>query len=339
MENPADRQDPGLKVSPTEPTSRPIAHTRRSGNLGEGNARRQISDQFPADPQKPGTGGEPGAAEGSSYRFSADAAITGGGRAGGPPTSELDAAEQILQVNLDYAFSRTETLAAALTHPTWRNEHAGVDVDNQRLEFLGDLVVGLAVGELLMMPLPQSSEGELSVLKAQLVRESTLARVAVHIGVGPALRLGRGEEQSGGRLRPALLADALEAVVGAVFVDGGYAAARAVVARMMAEPLAQLLTATRQLAAAPGGGSSTALHVSTRNFKTALQEWLAQGRGESPEYRVLAESGHHAARSFQVQVQASVGGVSTSAVGDGPTVKSAENAAAEKLLAELQRSA
>ena len=271
----------------------------------------------------------PGPGEGESRRVGAS--HTGPGRSGAPPTAEIEVAQQLLMANLGHEFASMEPLAAALTHPSWRNERSEVTLDNQRIEFLGDLVLGLAVGEILLLRLPTSDEGELSVLKARLVRQSTLAQVARGLGVGLALRLGRGEERNGGRDRPAVLADALEAVFAAVFIDAGYERARDVIARALSLSLEALLDATQQAEV----GTAMALHAVTHNYKTALQEWLARADGQAPHYALQCEVGSPQARRFRVSVQTSVAGVMHHATGEARTVKAAENEAAARLFAAL----
>jgi len=282
---------------------------------------------------------------GENYAFDGrSSGMIGPGRSGNAPTAEIEAAQEMLLLNLRHEFVTREPLAAALTHPSLRNEKPNVTVDNQRLELLGDLVLGLAVGELLLMKLPNSQEGEISVLKSHLVRERTLAELAVQLGVGPALRLGRGEDLNGGRHRPAILADALEALIAAVFVDSGYESARALVERLMTKPIADLLAATQMpmvRTGRPVGGqtwptsSTTALHASTKNYKTALQEWLAHAGGEPPEYKMICEFGALEARRFRVRVATRLLGALREGLGEATTIKAAENAAAEQLFTAL----
>jgi len=268
----------------------------------------------------------------ASFKFDAGGpGHTGPGDAGGPPSAEIEVAQQLLMANLGYEFGDKALLAAALTHPSWRNERAEVTLDNQRIEFLGDLVLGLAVGDLLLLRLPDAKEGEVSVLKAKLVRQSTLANVATVLGVGPALRLGRGEERSGGRDRPAVLADAVEAVFAAVFIEAGYDIAREVVAGALADSLELLLAA----AGKAGADSTMALHASTDNYKTALQEWLAAARAEPARYELVRRIGPDHDQRFRVRVLTRVDGTEWQAQGEGRSVKSAENAAAAELFAEL----
>ena len=270
--------------------------------------------------------------------------VIGPGRSGNAPTAEIEAAQEILLLNLRHEFVTREPLAAALTHPSLRNEKPNVTVDNQRLELLGDLVLGLAVGELLLVRLPDSQEGEISVMKSHLVRERTLAELAIQLGVGPALRLGRGEDLNGGRQRPAILADALEAIIAAVFVDGGYESARNLVERIMTKPIADLLAVSQTpmvRAGRPISGQSrppsttTALHASTKNYKTALQEWLAHAGGDPPEYKMICEFGALDARRFRVRVATRLMGSLHEGLGEATTIKAAENAAAEQLFTAL----
>lgn len=285
--------------------------------------RRRTKQEAPSG----GFGSE--AVEAPSYTFTASQAPVG--RTAGPPTREIQAAELLLGERLGHTFADPGLRSTALTHPTWKNEHPLVTADNQRLEFMGDLVLGLAVGDLLQAQLPDASEGELSVLKSALVRESMLAAVARKVGVGSALRLGRGLELDGGRERVSLLADALEALLGAVFQDGGFEATRAVVARLFAQPLSELVTRTRS-----EGVEGPGLHIQTANFKSALQEKVAQLRGEAPSYQLLCELGRDGTRRFRVQVMTRVGRQSLRAVGEAGTMRAAEHLAAEKLLHALR---
>ena len=322
----------GFSVEPTDaktsevPT---IVRRRGSGAVGSGVSRASSDGFAPVRPASPSGGFVADAGDGPSYTFDARTGpgFTGAGRAGGVQVSpEIQAAEQDLLRNLGHRFVTSEPIAAALTHPSWRNERPQVTADNQRLEFLGDLVVGLAVGDILLQRLPEAAEGELSVLKSQLVRESALATLAERLGVGPALRLGRGEEQGGGRQRPAVLADAMEAILGAVFLDAGYDQVRALVERLVEEPLEALLASTRQ-----AGGAPTALHARTHNYKTALQEWLASAKADAPVYTLLCELGSPESRRFRVQVETCMAGLVHRARGEATTIKGAENAAAERL--------
>ncbi|MDH4185628.1 MAG: ribonuclease III, partial [Nitrospira sp.] len=165
-----------------------------------------------------------------------------------------------LQSHLGYRFKVLALLEEALTHSSHVNEQkSGAFPHNERLEFLGDAVLSLVMSEYLASALPQSSEGALSKLKAKLVSEASLAQVARRLGIGEHLKLGRGEDRSKGRDKDSLLADALEAVLAAVHLDGGFEASRAVTCHIFAEELATISSQQEQ----PGAG----------DYKTQFQEW------------------------------------------------------------------
>ncbi len=184
---------------------------------------------------------------------------------------------------LGYRFIRQELLEQALTHRSHANDNRS-GVDNEKLEFLGDAVLDLIVGHLLMDEYPSMSEGELSVTRAQVVSEAGLSELAADLGLGEFLRLGRGEERTGGRQKPSLLADAFEAVVAAVYLDGGFDAARALVRRLLARSLAAI--------------DSTGFH----DFKTRLQESAQAKLKATPEYRVVGEAGPDHDKTFEIAV-------------------------------------
>ncbi len=175
----------------------------------------------------------------------------------------------------------------AVTHKSWANEHRGNGTeDNERLEFLGDAVVDLLVSAYLMSRFPGAREGELSKLRAAVVDEPGLAGMGRALGLGELLRLGRGEELTGGREKASLLADAMEAVIAAVFLDGGLEAARRLVHPFLEEAYAAAASGTLD-----------------RDFKTQLQE-LAQARHRSsPRYRVVGEVGPDHSKVFEVEVE------------------------------------
>lgn len=175
---------------------------------------------------------------------------------------------------IGYRFQDRSILDAALTHSSFASEHPGTG-HNERFEFLGDAVLGLAVTEYLFAKYPEHPEGTLAKIRAASVSGATLADVASGIGLGRHLFLGRGEDASGGREKPSILADAMEALVAAVHLDGGYPAARTVV-------LDLLRTRLEDRAAAPG----------RRDFKTRVQELLA-GRGQKPVYEVEGTGPDH----------------------------------------------
>jgi ribonuclease-3 len=205
-------------------------------------------------------------------------------------------------------------LDEALTHPSFANEQRGHRADNQRLEFLGDAVLGLLVGEILMVRFPAAKEGELSLLRSLLVSAEALSAWARSVGLGPSLRLGRGADAAGERERDNVLADAAEALVGAVYLDRGIPAAREVAAAIVAEPLARL-----EVRGAVG-----------RDAKSELQERVQAEGGPSPRYRVVGAEGPDHRREFLVEVEVSG---SVLGRGRGRSKKLAEQAAARAALA------
>lgn len=201
---------------------------------------------------------------------------------------------------------------AALTHRSASGRN------NERLEFLGDAVLNLVAAELLYRRFPASSEGDLSRLRSNLVSEGPLAQVAQSLALGEELRLGSGELKSGGFRRESILADALEALIGAVYLDRGLDAARALVERF-AEPLVAALPAASEL----------------KDPKTRLQERL-QGRGQAlPTYTVERVSGEPHAQHFEVRCEVAVLGLATA--GEGSSRRRAEQDAAQRLLDLLER--
>ena len=213
-------------------------------------------------------------------------------------------------------------LEQALVHPSFRNEAgAEVGLDNQRLEFLGDAVLALCVSELLMAEFPAVDEGELTVMRAALVNAEALAAVAARLELGAALRLGRGADATGERQRPNVLADALEAVVGAVYLDGGLEAARALTRIVVADGVATLQ--------AQGG--------SERDPKSRLQERLQARGAPAPSYEVVAIDGPAHQRSFEVavSVEREPGVPVVAGRGLGRSKKLAAQAAAHAALAWL----
>jgi ribonuclease-3 len=211
---------------------------------------------------------------------------------------------------LGYAFRNPELLRAALTHRSYGASH------NERLEFVGDAVLNCVVGAALYHRFASRAEGDLSRARAALVNQDTLARVARAISLGSEIRLGEGELRTGGSERASILADALEAVFGAVFVDGGYDAARVVVEKCYGDVLA------RADPAALG-----------KDPKTRLQELLQGRRLAVPEYAVAATSGEAHAQVFDVECRIPALGVV--ATGRGSSRRAAEQAAAENALAIL----
>ena len=215
-----------------------------------------------------------------------------------------------LESELGYRFSRRELLLQALTH----RSHGGVNYE--RLEFLGDGLLNFIVGEAAYTARSDASEGELSRLRAGLVREETLSRVARRLNLGELLRLGAGELRSGGFRRDSILADALEAVLGALYLDGGFAAASEACRRILAPELAGLPDAP-----------------AAKDAKTRLQELLqAQGR-PLPDYLLIEEAGPPHRRSFSVQCRLLDAGLTTR--GEGASRKLAEQAAAARMIDTL----
>lgn len=209
---------------------------------------------------------------------------------------------------LGHDFADLGLLRDALTHRSFANERPRLAPrDNERLEFLGDSVFGLAAAGLLFERFPDAPEGELTRRRADLVCEATLADVAGDLGLGDALRLGRGEKKTGGQEKPRLLASALEACLGAVFVDAGGAAADAV---------ARGLLDGRVAPDAPGA----------RDFKSRVQQIVQGRRAETPRYRVLDARGPDHARTFRVAL---VVEGEVLAEGEGRSKVDAEQAAAE----------
>jgi ribonuclease III len=220
-----------------------------------------------------------------------------------------------LEARLGYQFRDRTRLECALTHKSYLNENASWGrPDNERLEFLGDAVLDLVVGHLLMDAAPERNEGELSKTRASIVNEVGLADVAAELGLGEWLFLGRGEEQSGGRRKPSVLADSCEAVVAAVYLDGGFDAAFAVVKRLF------------------GGRVASVREAGLNDFKTRLQERAARRRLHV-RYTVVSEQGPDHDKTFEIA--ASIG-EREYARGVGKTKKEAEQRAAQLALRTLE---
>ncbi len=231
------------------------------------------------------------------------------------PDPQGPAALSALQRALGYAFTTLHPLLDALTHRSYAFEHPGPDVvPNERLEFLGDAVLELISSDLLYRRFPDASEGELTDLRAALVRASTLAAFARALSLGPHLRLGKGEEATGGRDRELLLASAFEAVLGALYLDGGLDVTRRFLEPQLREEVGRAIAQKR-----------------IRDDKSRLQE-LAQARlGVTPTYRVIDQSGPSHARRFAVEVLL---GDIVAARGEGRSKRLAEQAAAHEALAD-----
>jgi ribonuclease-3 len=245
-----------------------------------------------------------------------------------------------LEVALGHRFIRTELLVRALTHRSLANERAGHEADleslqaeaaeagdNERLEYLGDAVLGLVVAEALFLLHPEWHEGELTRVRSQLVSRQHMAEVGGSIGLGRYLRLSRGEDRGGLRRRSTVLSNTMEAVLGALFLDGGLEPVRAFVRRwVMGEAVEQLAEELRAGAA-------------LGNFKSALQEHLQAAGAGAPVYRVKSESGpdHHKRFLIEVRLKTADGAPGKSlARGMGSSKKTAEQDAARRALERLK---
>ncbi len=216
-----------------------------------------------------------------------------------------------LEARLGYRFTRPALLEQALTHRSFCAQH------NERLEFLGDGVLNCVVGHLLYRRFPQLPEGRLSRLRANLVNQQSLHDVAQRLHLGEHLRLGEGEVKSGGRERPSILADALEALFGAAFLDGGFDAAHGLIARLFEDKIAAIDPS-----------------LQGKDAKTALQEWLQSRRHALPDYRLLAVTGQAHAQTFEVECR--IAALDLTTRGRGSSRKMAEQQAAQAAMERLQ---
>lgn len=214
---------------------------------------------------------------------------------------------------LGHRFRNPLLLERALTHRSW-SAGQGEEGDWERLEFLGDALLGFVVAEWLWRRAPEATEGDLTRRKQEVVRREALERAARRLGLGSRLRLGRGEEASGGRERASLLADSFEAVVGAVYVDGGVRAARSFIVRHLRPEL------------------ETALGGASGDLKTLLQERVQARWRRTPRYRIVSTAGPAHAPRFTSEVLV---GDKVVGVGSGPTRKQAEQEAAGVALSRL----
>ena len=220
-----------------------------------------------------------------------------------------------LASRLELPFDDLGLLVQAMAHRSWCAETEGAE-SNERLEFLGDAVLGLVVTDYLFRTYGDLPEGELAKVRASLVNSEALAEIAVQAGVGEALLLGKGEDSSGGREKPSILADAMEAVIGAVYIESGWAGAAELIMRLLAGRIAVA-------AAGPGG----------HDYKTRLQELSARRFEELPRYEVVDEGPDHAKRFFAT---VSLGGVERGR-GEGRSKKQAEQAAARLAWEQLSQ--
>jgi len=217
-----------------------------------------------------------------------------------------------IEERLDYHFKDPSLLEIALSHPSLSSEIRPAPPDNQRLEFLGDAVLELAVTEYLYQQHPNSQEGVLTKLRSSVVSKPALATTAVRLEVGKELKMSNGEDGSGGRKRASNLADAMESLFGAIYLDAGFEAAREVVIRVLAPEFERLDPDTAQ-----------------GNSKGELQEILQKISPESPRYNITSEDGPPHSRTFVASVFWMDQELGT---GEGPSKKSAETAAATKAL-------
>jgi ribonuclease-3 len=221
-----------------------------------------------------------------------------------------------LEGRLGHAFAERALCETALTHKSWLNEAMDATrTDNERLEFLGDAVLALVVSDLLMTRFPDRSEGELSKARAVIVSEAGLSKTAQGIGLGQWIFLGRGEDQAGGRGKASILSDALEALMGAVYLDGGLEAARKVADHLFTEALKDVETQTRQ------------------DYKSRLQERSQALLQATPQYRVVGQEGPDHDKRFSVTI--SLGGREYGRA-VGRSKKEAEQSAAAQALAILE---
>jgi ribonuclease III len=223
-----------------------------------------------------------------------------------------------LQFELRYTFKSTQLLNKALTHSSHANERAISDGDNEQLEFLGDSVLGFLVSDFLFRAHPRLTEGQLSKLKGFFVSSANLVKYAERIHLGDYLQLGKGEEKTGGRTKQALLVDALEAIIGAIYLDSGIEDVRRVILNFFEPQIEDVGDSDRQL----------------QDFKTALQEELQAQHRERAEYIVASEDGPDHQKLFTVEV---VVAGEPLAQGIGLTKKAAEQAAARQALEHVSK--
>ena len=223
---------------------------------------------------------------------------------------------QELEKKLNYTFRNSELLQEALNHSSYANEHRSAHLhSNERLEFLGDSVLGFVTAEFLFLRHPEAPEGDLTRIRAALVCEQSLYEVAQRLDLGQYLKLGRGEEAGGGRERTSILADAVEAVFAAVYLDGGIDAARELIHRCLLDVQRESVVEERR-----------------RDYKTALQELVQRQADQVLTYRMAGEQGPDHAKNFRAEVL--LNGAVIGA-GDGHSKKEAEQAAAKAALEAL----
>ncbi len=222
-----------------------------------------------------------------------------------------------LENKLGYQFKNIGLLREALQHSSYVNEQRDPDLqDNERLEFLGDAVLDLVITHILMEQFPKTREGDLSRMRATIVNESQLSLVAQRLNLGQHLLLGRGEEQSNGQEKKSILADALEAVIAAVYLDGGLQAGFEVIERQFSEMISHVRD-----------------RLAEEDFKSRLQELVQVQFKRIPDYKIVAESGPDHDKTFEVRLSI---GNSLTTHGTGKSKKAAEQAAAEVAIEKLK---
>ena len=222
-----------------------------------------------------------------------------------------------LEQHLQYEFRDKDLLQEALRHSSYVNELANQDLkDNECFEFLGDAVLNLIVGHLLMQRYPTAKEGELSRSRAYLVNESQLAKMARSFELGAYIQLGKGEIQTHGRDKNSILADTYEALVAAIYLDGGFDAAYKIIETNF-KPLIENMHAD----------------ASNHDYKSQLQEWVQVGQGSMPSYRIIREDGPDHDKTFLVGLKV----LDTETEGNGKSKKAAEQKAARKALEILKK--
>lgn len=227
-----------------------------------------------------------------------------------------------LETSLGHRFEKPELLERAVTHRSWAHERLKREseetirgAENELLEFIGDSVLGLAIAEQLYAKNPNAAEGDLTLMKHRLVSTATLAAVGESLDLGSYMRLGRGEESSGGREKPQLIANVLEAVIGAIFIDSGYVAARSFVSRIFADELKSVTP------------------KSSVDYKTLLQERLQAKKMSAPTYTLVRSEGQPHDRTFHVEAVWAEG----KAAGTGRSIKAAEMMAASEALKTIEK--
>jgi ribonuclease-3 len=230
--------------------------------------------------------------------------------------SDTKAIDDLLH-SLGITFSRKDLLREALTHRSYVNEHSEADlVDNERLEFLGDAVLDFIVGEMLFLRFPTMLEGDLTRLRAALVNTESLALMATQLGLGTALRMGKGEDASGGRRRPNNLAGVVEAFLGALYLDQGLEALRSFVTPYLEDRLKQVLE-----------------EASDKDARSLLQEWSQATLNLTPQYKITGSAGPDHEKQFTVE--ASIGGKIVGR-GVGRSKQAASQAAARDALTNMK---